>query len=76
MGCLASVAVIEKLGQSLALDGVDGVHIKPGAITGQNDSMCLRNEVFTGGVLDALLSLSILGSGISTSGSLVSALLI
>lgn len=38
---LAAVPTVEELRHGLALDVVDRVHVKPCAIAGQNDSMCL-----------------------------------
>ena len=34
VGGFASVAIVEELRQSLALNGVNGVHVEPGAVTG------------------------------------------
>jgi hypothetical protein len=40
---LASVPVVEELWQSLALNVVDRVHIKPSAVTWEDNGVCLRD---------------------------------
>lgn len=55
----APVAIVEEFWQSLALDIVDGVHVEPGAVAGQNDRVCLRDEVFARGILYALFRLGL-----------------
>jgi hypothetical protein len=43
MGRLASVPVVEKLGEGFALDVVDRVHVKPSAVTWQDYGVSLRD---------------------------------
>lgn len=65
MRCLAPVAAVEKLGEGLSFDVVDGVHVKPGAIARKDDGVSLRDEVFPRGVLNALFSLDLSSSALT-----------
>lgn len=44
-GGLASIPAVEELCESLSLDGVDGVHVKPRGVAGEDDGMGLRHEM-------------------------------
>ena len=44
-GSLAAVSAIEEFGQSFLLYRVDDVHIKPGGIAGEDNGMCLRDQM-------------------------------
>jgi len=56
---LAPVPRVEELGKRLALDVMDGVHIEPGAVAGQDDRVCLGDQMFARSVLDRLFGLDI-----------------
>ena len=68
-GGLAAVPIVEELGQRLALDAVDRVHVEPGAVAGEHDGVGLRDQVFPCGVLDKLLGLGLAG-GIALAGTI------
>lgn len=42
---LASVPAIKELGESLLLNRMDGVHVEPCRVTGEDDGVSLRDEV-------------------------------
>ena len=44
-GSLAAVSAIKELGQGFLLYRVDDVHIKPGGIAGENNGMCLGDQM-------------------------------
>ena len=46
---LAAVTAIEELSESLPLNWVDGVHIKPCRIAGEDNGVCLGDELFACG---------------------------
>lgn len=58
---LASVTGVEELGQGLAFEVVYLMHIEPGAVAGEDDGVCLFNEVAAGSRLDVGLCLLRLG---------------
>jgi hypothetical protein len=59
---LAPIPVVEELGQCFPLDVVDRVHVKPGAVAGENDRMGLRDQMFPRCVLDELFCLGLAGT--------------
>lgn len=44
---LASVTTVEELCHCFLFQGVDRMHIEPRCVTGENDGMCLGNEMRT-----------------------------
>lgn len=47
--CFAPIPIVEKLCHSFTFDIMDAVHVKPGAVTRQDNSMSLRDEMIPGG---------------------------
>jgi len=45
--CLASIPVVEEFREGLALNIIDLVHIKPSAVTWQDDGMCLGDKMLS-----------------------------
>jgi len=75
VGCLAPIPTVEELGQGFPLDVVNVVHVEPGAVTGQDDGVCLRDEVLSCRGLYALLGLSLGGGAIGGGNSIAAVLL-
>lgn len=67
---LATVSVVEELGERLPLNVVDLVHVEPSAITREHNGMSLGNKMFAGSVLNRLFRLAI-GSRVLFTSSIV-----
>jgi hypothetical protein len=65
---LASVPVVEELGQRFPLDVVDSVHVKPGAVAWEHNRMGLRDQMFPCSVFDKLLGLDLASAVVLASG--------